>query len=402
MRDSGSDVSRYVAGLDGLRALACLGVLASHALTHLTPGAVPVAVAAMLASGVTVFFVLSGFLIYLPFVEAIVGDRPEIGVRHYLKRRVLRIYPLFLVVFLIADFGVRAVYVGNEAEVGSPGTLAGTGLLSDPEAVLANLSLTAGLIPDFLQTGIPPAWSLTTELCFYLVVPALAFAVRGRAGHRLTWAAVPPMLLIVVAMIARASAEAWWVRDGREPFATAEFGSHGLAVLSQSLAVYADNFAVGMLVAIAYVWTRRDPARAWAPRVATATALGLVLAGAVLSVLVKESHHWFVSSALGIAAGGAVLAVSDPAARGASTVLARLAAVRPLPWLGEISYGIYLWHFPVIVVALRAGWDPSGSLARALLGVALTAAAASALAAITYLTIERPAMRWAGKARVSR
>lgn len=398
MRDPGSDVGRYVAGLDGLRGIACLGVLASHAMTHLTPGAAPDAVAAVLARGVTLFFVLSGMLIYTPFVRDIADGRRQLHIGRYAKRRLLRIFPVYVAIFLIANVLLRAVFLGNEAEVGVPGTDAGTGLMTNPGALAANITLLAALIPGLLQTGIPPSWSLTTELFFYAAVPLLAVALVGRSRHRLALCAIPPAALVAVAMASRAVAEHWYAQRSGGPIEEAEFGSNGLAVWSQSFAVYADNFAVGMAIAVVYVWTQRSELPRWTARRAAAAAVALIVGGVVLTVLVKESHHWFVSSAMGLAAAGVVLPVCDAAARGTRPWLSRLLGSRPLAWIGEISYSVYLWHFPLIVVAVRHGWLAGESTAAATLAVVAIAVASVALAAVTFAAIERPAMRWDGRA----
>ena len=393
MRDPGSDVGRYVAGLDGLRGIACLGVLASHTMTHVTPGVAPDALAAVLARGVTLFFVLSGMLIYTPFVRDIADGRRRLSIGRYARRRLLRIFPVYVVIFLIANVVLRAVFLQNEAEAGVPGTDTGTGLMTDPGALAANLTLLAALLPEFLQTGIPPSWSLTTELAFYAAVPLLAVALVGRSSHRLALCAAPPVLLAALAMASRVLAEQWYVRAGRGPLEEAEFGSNGLAVWSQSFAVYADNFALGMAIAVVYVWTQRSELPRWTSGRATATAVGLIVGGIVLTIAVKDSHHWFVSSAMGLAAAGVVLPVCDAAARGERPWLSRVLGARPLTFLGEISYSVYLWHFPLIVVAVRQGWLAGGSIADTVVAVAVIGAASVTLAVVTFTAIERPAMR---------
>ena len=102
-----------------------------------------------------------------------------------------------------------------------------------------------------------------------------------------------------------------------------------------------------------------------------------------------------------LAAGGLVLLVCDPTARGLSNWVTRIAGTPPLVYLGEISYSIYLWHFPLIILAVRLGWITSHSPLAALLAVALIAAASIGLASLTFRWVERPAMQL-GRARSRR
>lgn len=394
MRDPGSDVGRYLGGLDGLRAIACLTVLAAHCIGHFAPGSTPNGVAQILVQGMTIFFVLSGMLIYLPFVRAIADGSEKVRVGRYARRRLMRIFPAYVVIFLVCDFVLGAVYVRNALDAARPLTDVGTGRITNPGDLFLHLTLLQTFVPAQMQTGIPPAWSLTTELSFYLALPIVALAVAGRRGSRLGWALVPPAVFFAVGTFGR------WIlaRD----FATsgltvdeAEFGTHGLAVLARSLLVFADTFAAGMVVAVLFAWTERGRWRSWTSGRGAALGWTLIVVGAAAGLILLNVQHWFVGTFTGLAAAGLLLLVADPTARGRDTWISRLAGVPPLRYVGEISYSVYLWHVPVIVLVSRLDWFRTDSPATLLGALVIVAAASIALGSITFRWIERPAMRWA-------
>jgi peptidoglycan/LPS O-acetylase OafA/YrhL len=396
MRDPNSDVGRYLGGLDGLRAVACLTVLAAHCIGHFAPVATPNGVAQILAQGMTVFFVLSGMLIYLPFARRILNGGRGTGAGRYARRRLMRIFPAYVVIFLICDFVLAAVYPGNATVTARPYTDAGTGRITSPGEVLLQLSLLQTFVPSRLQTGIPPAWSLATELTFYAVVPVLVWAVARRSSRSAVRVFAPPVALLVVGLIGRGVLTRLF--DGAAlTVDRAEFGPYPLAVFSRSLLVFADNFAVGMAVAALFVWTERGAGQRWTARRATVVGWVMLVGGALVGLGLLDHAHWYVGTATGIAAGGLVLLVSDPAARGRRTWVSGLANAGPLRYVGEISYSVYLWHLPMVVIVARAGWFATDSL-RALAGATVAVAALSiVLGTVTFRLVERPAMRWASR-----
>ncbi len=176
----------------------------------------------------------------------------------------------------------------------------------------------------------------------------------------------------------------------------AEFGANGIAVLSRSLLAIGDTFALGMVVAVLFVWTQRGELPWWTRARATTTGWAAIALGTVGGLVLRDSNPWFMGSLTSVAAAGVILLMVDPPARGESSVLVRAASWRPVEYLGEISLSFYLWHFPMIVLASRAGLfdtDSWGSLAGAVL---LVSAASAVLGAITFTLVERPAMtgRW--------
>ena len=135
------------------------------------------------------FYVLSGFLLFLPYVRGLTAERSSAtlpSTRNFALHRIARILPGYLVIFLLVNYVLRLAYVENPA-FQPPGTEDGTGMITDPWQLLANLTLVQTYIPRYIQTGLNPSWSLTLEYAFYAVLPMLAmllFAMRRRTDLR--------------------------------------------------------------------------------------------------------------------------------------------------------------------------------------------------------------------------
>jgi peptidoglycan/LPS O-acetylase OafA/YrhL len=335
---------------------------------------------------------MSGMLIYTPFVRDIARGERHLRIGHFAKRRLLRVFPVYVLIFLIADFGLRAVYLSNAVDTSIPGTAASTGMMTDPEPFLLNLSLLQTFFPQHLQTGINPSWSLTTELTFYALLPLLAVWLVGRSSHRMMMALFPAVVLGAAGLAGRAWAEHLFARSSDLTPFSAEYGANGVAVLSRSLLALGDNFALGMLVAVLFVWVERRELPWWTRRRATVVGWSLVVLGAVGGLALHESHPWFMGTFTSLVAGALILLMVDPAAREEPSVLVRAASWRPIEYVGEISLSLYLWHFPMIILVSRAGLFDTDSLVSMLGSTVVVAAAATMLGAITFTLIERPAM----------
>jgi hypothetical protein len=199
-------------------------------------------------------------------------------------------------------------------------------------------------------------------------------------------------VLAAAGLAGRAWAEHLYAQTSGLSVFEAEFGAHGVAVLSRSVLAIGDTFAVGMVVAVLYVWTERGDLPKWTRARAAAVAWTLVVVGSVGGLVLRESHPWFLGTFTSLAAGGVILLMTDPGARRESSMLVRIASWRPIEYLGEISLSLYLWHFPMIILVSRAGLFDTDSLASLVGSVVLVASAATALGAITFAWIERPAM----------
>jgi peptidoglycan/LPS O-acetylase OafA/YrhL len=180
---------------DSLRALAALSVLLVHAA--LFSGAIQNAsykgLVAHLDIGVTLFFLLSGFLLYRPFVAARILGAPPIGVRDYARRRFLRIAPAYwLALTALAIFpGIYGAFSGNWWVY--------YGLLQNYPVYTLN----GGCASDLFRCGIAPTWSLAVEVAFYAVLPFFAIGM-ARLTARLRgarWLAGELTMLTAVAAV---------------------------------------------------------------------------------------------------------------------------------------------------------------------------------------------------------
>jgi peptidoglycan/LPS O-acetylase OafA/YrhL len=399
-------VGHYLGGLEGIRGLACLGVISAHSWMHWAPDTTPGGLAQSMALGLVLFFAMSGLLISLPFVRDIARGEQRTSLRHFAVRRVARVFPGYLVIFLLSSFVLQAVFLDNAVLVQREASDAGAGMMTDPFDLFANLTLIHTLLPSTVQTGINPSWSLTTELCFYALLPLLTIPLVRRGGggfgRRAFWcAALPGLLFVVVGLAGRLWAEAWWRATPGMDALTAEFGPNGIAVLTRSLLGIADNFGVGMLVAVLFVWMERGDLPWLTRRRILLLGTPLVGVGGVLTLWSADRHPWFVTSAMGLAAGVMLLVLVEPTARRTPSRVVRAFSLRPLEHVGMISLSAYLWHYPVLLVLSRLdghvdiiGGDDVVTMVWAPL---LVAAGSIALGTLTYHLVEKPAMAWSAR-----
>lgn len=383
-------------GLDGPRGIACLCVLAVHVFAFFAPLQLDRFHLTYLSEAIVYFFAMSGFLIYLPFVRAYAAGRPRPSLRRYASQRLRRVYPGYVVIFLLANFALAAVYVTNAAVVADAGSDTGSGRITSVGHVVAQLTLVQNFSPDGLQTGIAPSWSLTTELCFYLVLPLLAvLCLRSRPGRspRLWVAMLPPLVLAVAGIVGKAITASLQSSRPDMSVAIAEFGPNGIAVLSRSLVVLADNFAYGMAAVVLFVWMERGGLLRLTPRRLWLVGAPVWLASVAIALVLTTVGSRFAGTALAIAAGAFLVVVTAPAARGRTSRFADLADLRPLRFVGKISLSVYLWHYPVILLVARHGLAGPDSPVGMLGSFALVVGITGVLSCVTYYLVEAPAMR---------
>ena len=360
-------------GFGGLRAIAALSVLVTH--TSLTSGAnadhPAGAFFARMDVGVSIFFLISGFLLYRPFVAARIDGRQALPLRDFMRRRALRIFPAYWVAL------TAVVFLLDHTTFSSMG-----------EAFLF-YALVHIYDEELIFGGIVQAWSLATELSFYVFLPLYAGLMRRVRGG---------FAAEVAGLSALAAGSVAWklfvLADGT--------GQHRMTWLP----AYLDLFALGMLLAVASVWSSKS---AQTPK--WVTALGRFGA---FSWAGGAAAFWAVSTQLGLARDFGEITVEQALGRHGLyglTALCLLApavfdagrsfvvhflAWRPMAALGLISYGIYLWHKAAIVEALGVmGAEQFDADLNELLGWTLVGTIA--VAALSYVVIEQPALRLKGR-----
>jgi peptidoglycan/LPS O-acetylase OafA/YrhL len=360
---------------DGLRAVAVMSVLVTH--TALLSGANQLAwygkYTARLDVGVTIFFLISGFLLYRPFVAAHLEGKPGPRVRKYARRRVLRIIPAYWLALT-----VLAIYPGL-VQMWSGHSWVYYLFLQDYSS-------------RWTFGGLQPAWSLAIEASFYVALPLVAYGLR-RVGAPMNRSGRVALEAGVIAALGIAS----FVVRAVTP------GSPQSQVHITLIATF-DWFALGMLLAIASAalagrepgivgFLRRWPSSAW---------------------LVALALFWFTSTQLGL--GGTLFfrvttgqSLAQHALYGAIAFFLLLPAVfaddaggfprhvlrnRIVAWLGLISYGIFLWHHPIALKLTSAHHSGLFAGARMLGITAATFAIAVACATASYYVVERPILRY--------
>lgn len=324
---------RRISQLDGLRTLAVSLVVVNHSVAWFAGGGI----------GVNIFFVLSGYLI----TSLLLTERERTGgvrLGHFYMRRVLRLYPA-----LLAMLAVTALVLGGVAL----------------RSVLIAGTYTTNLFMTFAQDAVAPyghTWSLALEEQFYLLWPLL-LPLFLRAGRRAS--------IVVLTILALASA-AW---------AQLAVGTVTDAAGDLSVAVFNPLWqAHGLLIGCALAFAIRHRT---VPRAGLLVNTGLIACLVVAAAAsITVDRHWAAGWNLvsEFAAAAAIAGMRDRAPG-----IARVLTLRPVVWLGERSYAIYLWHLPLIGWAIDHGYGKGGILAAWVLTV--LAAAAS------WRFVERPFLR---------
>lgn len=384
-------------GLEGLRGLAAIAILIVHVTSQLAPSMDHGMIArgvALLTQGLTLFFVLSGFLLFRPFVIRFLSGTPRPAVAPYFTRRLLRIFPAYLVVLTLAGLvlgvvNTRALHAGEgEAEL-----RAIVGHITDPTTFLVDMTMMQTYIPAYLKTGLGVAWTLTVELTFYIILPFLCrLLLRGDGGPRARVArAFGPVLALVLLGIGGRILLAALVaaQPGVDPY-TLEWGDNGTAVVARSILLTAQLFAAGMAASIVVAIVETGmiaPAKITGIRIA---AMGLALVALVVCVAGIERDNSFA-----IAAAALIVFLSLPDSRGHVGRVAWSLDSWPFRRAGDVSYSVYLWHVPVIWLLQRGGLVLPSSLPGLLGNLVIVGILTFLVAAVTYRFVEAPAMRYA-------
>ncbi|HEY2508252.1 MAG TPA: acyltransferase family protein [Streptosporangiaceae bacterium] len=352
----GSD-QRYMPGLDGLRALAVLTVIAFHEQFRWAPGGL---------LGVGVFFTLSGYLITDLLLSSWLGTG-SLHLADFWRRRARRLLPALFVLLIVVTAWVtiadRARLSSLRGAVGAAATY-----WSNWYVIIKGQSYFSRFAPP---QPLDHLWSLAVEEQFYLIWPWLlllgVIVLRHRTMAAVRWLALPTLVLAAGSAVLAVAL----YHPGYDPTRVYE-GT--------------DTRAGGLLIgaALAMVWSS---SRAGQARKLTARILDVPAFAGLVVILLMVWRVGQYSSFL-YRGGFVLLSVATAAALAAAACpdswTTKVLGVPPLRWLGVRSYGIYLWHYPVIVLTSPAN-GPIG-LPRAAGQIAVSII----LAALSWRYVEEP------------
>jgi peptidoglycan/LPS O-acetylase OafA/YrhL len=319
-----------VASLTGIRAVAALLVVGTHSAyttgkyTHGYFGLV----CSRMEMGVPIFFVLSGFLLFGPWVKSLVTGGAPPSVSRYAWHRVRRIMPAYTVTVLVTYI----VYHFRTAGPNPGHTWMG---------LFRNLTLTQiytkNYLGAYLHQGLTQMWSLAVEVAFYVVLPLLAYLLlsvvcQRRWQPRLLLAGLGGLALLTPAWLVLVHTTHWLPSSARLwlPTYLAWFVAGMMLSVLQAMGARCYAFAAIPLATVCYFIASTPIAGA-----PTTTPTGL-------SEALFKAVFYAVVAALAVA----------PLGLGDRGWYARLLASRPMVWLGEISYEIFLIHLVTMEIAM--------------------------------------------------
>lgn len=354
--------------LTAFRALAALLVFLNH-YSGLRAGPAEhwwQAVAIEGHAGVTLFFVLSGFLITLRYFPAILERR--FSLVDYISKRIARILPLYWVVL-----GAVAFFAAPRTDYSI--------YLPQP---LINFTLMQSFFQQLVFSGILPAWSLTIEVSFYGIAPLLLmscahYAARGQSIFHAVALWVPGLAAAGMMLV--------WLSNRFGLAQPHGFMNDPVYVLVYTLAGRGIDFAIGIFAAHFYL-QRRD--HLWSGAAARRSGLLLVagLVGIVGTQVVMNRaggplNAWYLNAVIALFAGFVILSLTCAAAPVTKFMNGRLPV-----YLGSISYALYLIQTTFFVRPIYDRLDKHSPLTILVMYVLLSVAAA-----ILYELVEKPGQR---------
>ncbi|MBY0497059.1 MAG: acyltransferase family protein [Cyanobacteria bacterium] len=342
--------------LDGIRAIAVGAVLLYHAELAAFQGGF---------LGVDVFFALSGFLITRLLVQEC-RSSGAISLHQFYLRRARRLLPALLAVIVLVVV-VTAILIQDAAHKTREDAVAALVYLSNWWFIVSDQSY-------FETWGRPPLlqhlWSLAIEEQFYVIWPIVVVALLRLASAS---------ALISVALAGSFLSSAWmaWLTFHRyDAEADASRAYFGTDTHSMGLLLGAALGAAGHQVTIPFA----TKLTRWMPHISAAALMTLI---ASFSIIGEDSRVLYFGGFFGVSLATVVLIYTTTHHANPTSVLLSNDACR---WVGDRSYGLYLWHWPIFAIT-RPGVDiPVTGLANVALRLALTAGVAQA----SYVVLETP------------
>lgn len=311
---------KYEPAFDGIRAVAIIFVFLDHAWESAFPGG---------WAGVDIFFVLSGFLITMLLSNEL-SETGAIDYQNFYIRRMLRLWPAFAVFLSVV---VLEISISKDPNIWSFGAVAVSSVY------MMNWSR-AFLWWSEYKLG--HTWSLAMEEQFYLLWPVLlAFIFSRRA-----------ICFVVALIVVIVTWRCFLALNGADPERTYNgFDTHGDALL------------IGCLLALV---VRQNP-----DLTIKLGGMWLVASGGLLAILLLLPHRTVLTQTAGLSIAALLSAVMIASLR-YETPLKSFLSVRPLVYMGKISYGFYLWHYPVVLGLSKYG--NTGKMAALMLSFGLASA----------------------------
>jgi peptidoglycan/LPS O-acetylase OafA/YrhL len=373
--------------VDSLRAIAALCVLLTHTAVAAgvsgNPSSALSPYAQRLDVGVAIFFLISGLLLYRPFVLARLTGRGAPTTGPYAWRRFLRIAPAYWLALTIT-----VIWVGTSASA--------LGVFT-PSGFPTYYLMLQTYRGQTLSGGLVQGWTLTIEITFYAFLPVYAWVQRRIPARTpreaLRWELLGLLALVVISEIWKA-------------LLLARGNPHQVVITPalDSLPAFLDQFALGMGLAVLSAWIQlRGSSPLWVKRFDRAPVVSWLFAALAFYLVSKRigisprffapmgvwpylGRQWLYAA---VAFGLLLPAVIGDQTRG---IPRRILALRPLAWLGLISYGIYLWQTTVLAQLSRWNFGADSVIHPYLWWSLGTLAMTVAIAAASYYLLERPVL----------
>ena len=369
--------------VDSIRAIALISVIAAHASFFMALGGSSSLSHLHFDFSVRVFFMISAFLLWRPWVRARLADWPAPSAAAFAWRRFLRIAPGYWLALTVISvwLGLDYVFTGH-------GIWTYYGLLQVYQ-------------PNWAVGGLPQAWSLAVEVVFYAMLPLWGAVMRrlpaANMRVKLRQELLGCLVLLVASFVYKLVITATGAIDGRD----------GLPFQLNTL-TFLDDFAIGMALGVlsAYYEGRtevprplklldRYPSIPWAVALAVLgiTSLGVGLFGRVAQNISGPEYiarHYLLAL---IAVGLLLPALFGDPQRG---LVRRFLGWRVLVYLGLISYGAYLWHFAVLIQLDRWGFADVAAKTGQWIWFAAGLAGGVLLASLSWYLFEKPILSLKG------
>jgi len=360
---------RHIPALDGLRGLAVVAVV----LYHFVPDLVPAGFI-----GVDVFLVLSGFLITSLALEE-VGRTSSMSVSGFFGRRARRLLPAAIATIVIVVIVARLLNHGS-VESGLRGeAVASLTYVANWWSIAQNNSYQAAF---GAESPLNHFWSLAVEEQFYLVFPIVLIGTIALMKRRIGLHRLAHVALIAAVVGAVASCALMWIL--RDPGTDPSRVYLGTDTRSQALFV---GIAIACVVRL---WPMPAARRRSHTTLTTAALLGLATLIAIATTASFRSDWLYTGGFLLIAVATGLIVLT---LNGRDSFMTKALSMRWLRTLGLVSYGLYLWHWPIKVFVtgqrLDLSDDTGGRIALFLIRCALTAVAT----ALSWYLIEQPFRR---------